>query len=324
MKLAVIGAGIAGLSFARTAKQNGHDVTLFDKGRGPGGRLSTRRMLSPLGELRFDHGAMGFKPRTKDFANQCKNWVANGWIAPWQPRTATLTAAGFTDIEEQTFYTGATAMNDLIKGLLQDQAVLFGVRIHQIARYGQGWRLTFEDDTPDFICDGVVCATPAEQAKILLSDAAPDLAGLAAKAVSSPCWSVMMAFTHPVDLEFDLIFGAKAPFLRLIRNTAKPGRAETECWVIQTAPDWTKDRLDWPADDIAAEITTGFAALTNGNAAPVIASAHRWLYAQISNPAPPAIPWDGAHNIGVCGDWLKGSDIEAAWASGQELAGLVS
>ena len=42
-KVAVIGAGIAGLSCATSLKAAGIDLTLLDKSRGPAGRMSTRR-----------------------------------------------------------------------------------------------------------------------------------------------------------------------------------------------------------------------------------------------------------------------------------------
>ena len=41
--IAVIGAGMAGLSCARHLQEAGCRVTVFDKARGPGGRMSTRR-----------------------------------------------------------------------------------------------------------------------------------------------------------------------------------------------------------------------------------------------------------------------------------------
>jgi len=47
-QVAVVGAGVAGLACARTPRDHGVDVTVFDKGRSPGGRLVTHR---------FDEGA---------------------------------------------------------------------------------------------------------------------------------------------------------------------------------------------------------------------------------------------------------------------------
>ncbi len=53
MRIAVIGAGLAGLTAARTLSKAAHEVTVFDKSRGLGGRLATRR--TEAGGI--DHGA---------------------------------------------------------------------------------------------------------------------------------------------------------------------------------------------------------------------------------------------------------------------------
>jgi predicted NAD/FAD-binding protein len=53
-RVAVIGAGIAGLSCARTLTDHAIDVVVFDKGRSPGGRMATRRADG----FQFDHGAV--------------------------------------------------------------------------------------------------------------------------------------------------------------------------------------------------------------------------------------------------------------------------
>jgi 2,4-dienoyl-CoA reductase (NADPH2) len=43
--IAVVGAGPAGLSFAVTAAQRGHDVTLFDKDNKIGGQFNMAKMV---------------------------------------------------------------------------------------------------------------------------------------------------------------------------------------------------------------------------------------------------------------------------------------
>ena len=60
---AVIGAGMGGLAAARRLGAAGRSVTLFDKSRGLGGRMATRR----AGGFRFDHGAQYFATRGERF-----------------------------------------------------------------------------------------------------------------------------------------------------------------------------------------------------------------------------------------------------------------
>ena len=63
MKIGVIGAGIAGGYLVSALGQLGHEVVVFEKSRGFGGRLATRR-----GEgVQFDHGAPCFTARTALF-----------------------------------------------------------------------------------------------------------------------------------------------------------------------------------------------------------------------------------------------------------------
>ena len=55
--VAVVGAGISGLTRARTLADYGLPVTVFEKSRGVGGRMATRR--SDNGAV-FDHGCAVF------------------------------------------------------------------------------------------------------------------------------------------------------------------------------------------------------------------------------------------------------------------------
>ena len=71
-RIAVVGAGIAGAACAASLQQAGVQVTLFDKSRGVGGRMSTRR-AAWAGEggnectVEFDHGAQAITARQPRF-----------------------------------------------------------------------------------------------------------------------------------------------------------------------------------------------------------------------------------------------------------------
>lgn len=44
MRIGIVGAGMAGLACAEKLEKCGHMVFVLDKGRGPGGRMSTDRL----------------------------------------------------------------------------------------------------------------------------------------------------------------------------------------------------------------------------------------------------------------------------------------
>jgi renalase len=59
MRVGIVGAGIAGLSAARCLHQWGHQVVVFEKSKGVGGRVATRRKDG----FTWDTGATSFAPR---------------------------------------------------------------------------------------------------------------------------------------------------------------------------------------------------------------------------------------------------------------------
>ena len=63
MQIAVVGAGVAGAFCSKALKKMGAVVTVFEAGRGPGGRMSRRKE----GQHQFDHGAQFFYAESDAF-----------------------------------------------------------------------------------------------------------------------------------------------------------------------------------------------------------------------------------------------------------------
>jgi len=86
MKIAILGCGVAGLSAARELRRHGIDVTLFDKSRGVGGRMSTRYS----GDWEFDHGAQYFTVQDPDFQAEIDLATDAGVVVPWDAKALYL------------------------------------------------------------------------------------------------------------------------------------------------------------------------------------------------------------------------------------------
>ena len=176
MKIAIIGAGMAGLTCAGRLSANGHDVQLFDKGRGPGGRMASRRAEVAGQTLHFDHGAQYLTVRDERFRRKVESWEADGLVTPWP-------AAG------EGAWVGTPAMNAPVKAMATAADVSFGIRVDTVRAVGTGWKLVGQE-VPRAIYDAVISAVPAEQVPELLAGSAPEMATLAAETVSDPCWVV--------------------------------------------------------------------------------------------------------------------------------------
>jgi predicted NAD/FAD-dependent oxidoreductase len=319
--IAIVGAGIAGIACAQALSSAGHRPTLFDKGRGPGGRASTRRVETPVGEIGFDHGAQYFTARDPAFRAETARLEAKGFIAPW-PGVTRLSPDGRPEaIATETLWVGTPGMNALVKGLSSTLTPRWGVRVGGLTRDGAGWRLTDEAGGELGLFDSVAIAVPAEQAVAFLAPHAPDLAALAAATHSEPCWAAMLAFEHPMHFPFAAIEPAAHPAIGfLARQSSKPGRSDRTAYVVHATADWSCAHLERPADEVAALLAAAAADFFADWRPPVFAAAHRWRFARVAKAAAGpgyALTEDG--RLGACGDWLKGPRIEAAWLSGRAL-----
>ena len=72
------------------------------------------------------------------------------------------------------------------------------------------------------------------------------------------------------------------------------------------------------ADSIAAQMLAAFISL--GGQVPQRWSVHRRRYASTPQARNDVCIWEAAQGPGMCGDWLNGGTVEAAWLSGHALA----
>lgn len=308
MRVAVVGAGMAGLACGEALVAAGRSVVLFDKGRGAGGRMSSRRMATPLGEVGFDHGAQYMTARDPAFRAQIEAWSAAGLVEPWP-------AAG------DDAWVGAPAMNAPLKAMSADLDVRWKVRVETLTREAGGWRVSGEDlDEGGY--DAVLCALPAEQAAALLSAVIPAFAARAAATRSDPCWTVMAGFADRLPIGVDVL-RSDGDVAWAARNNSKPGRSGPESWVIQASPDWSTLNLERSGAEVMDQLLPLFFAAAETAPRPTVAlAAHRWRYARSGASGEGAL-WSAGAGLGACGDWLSGPRVECAWLSGRQLAGMV-
>lgn len=305
----IIGGGMAGLSAATALTSAGRKVTVLDKGRGPGGRMAARRVELGGQSVSFDHGAQYFTARDPAFRAAVAAWEAAGVAARWP-------AAG------EDAWVGTPGMNGPIRAMAEPLDVRWGVRAETITRTAAGWRIAAGEQA--FTAATLLIAVPAEQAAVLLAEAAPDLAALAGSVQSAPCWAVMAGFDAPLPISADTFRSDTGPVSWAARNSAKPGRTGVETWVIHASPARSCDLIDWPKEEAAAALLADFFTATGtAPTAPTHCDAHRWLYA-----LPQAIKGEGARfdpalQIGMAGDYLHSPRVEGAWLSGRALAAAV-
>jgi predicted NAD/FAD-dependent oxidoreductase len=313
--IAVIGAGMAGLSCATHLQEHGMQVTVFEKSRGPAGRMSTRR-----GEgWQCDHGAQYFTASDPGFRAALAGWQQAGAAALWTPRLQVLGESDRTPnpaVERFVGVPGMTAPARLMAASLpvQTSFTLSAMRKEddswQLASTEQGWLAQH--------FDAVLLAVPAPQVGPLMAPHDSALAALAESATMHACWALMLHYAAPLSLPFDAAFVNQGPLRWIARDNSKPGRGTAETWLLHASAEWTAAHLEQEAESVANDLLAAFAKF--GAPAPQAWAAHRWRYANTEPALHQACAWSTENAVGLCGDWLHGGKVEGAWLSGRKLA----
>ncbi len=324
--VAIIGAGLSGLTCARELTSKGHRVTLFDKGRGVSGRMSVRRTSDP--SLQFDHGAQYFTARHPAFQQQVEEWMQQDVVAIWEGPFVSLEQGLISEAPGQgPRYVGTPAMNALCKALTKDLEIRCSQRVSQINQSGSGWQIVSEDlstnqnikQAEEF--DHIVLTIPPAQAIKLLPENS-SLHNACKTAIMDPCRCVMLAFESPLDVDFGAAFIQNSSLRWIASENSKPGRnSRYECWTLHASSEWSQQYVDATHETVLPILLDAFAtAFGKSLPEPVHASTHRWLYAIPRNPLSEGSFQDVENQITICGDWCHEARVEGAYMSGLSAA----
>lgn len=313
-RIAVVGAGIAGLACAQSLRNAGHAARVFEKSRGAGGRMATRR----TDHGSYDHGAQYFTARDPLFRAAVDQWLAHGLVAAYAGRIVRLEDGESRPLPHaEQRYVATPGMTAVCRALSADMEIDFECQITAVTPGEAGWRLSWEEGGESGF-DAVVLAIPAAQAAPLCV-AVPDLAAQVRQGGHEPCWSAMVRYDSPLQLEFDAAFVDDEVIGWVMRDASRPGRAPGERWVLHANAEWSKAHLESNAETVAPLLIDAFRVAAGFDAEAVEARAHRWRFA-LSRGLNAGSFWDAGRRIGVCGDWCADGRIEGAYLSGAGLA----
>lgn len=323
--IGIIGAGLAGLSLALSLTAAGKSVLVLDKGRGPGGRLSTRR----AGVWQFDHGGQFMTVRDAGLSALMPSLVAGGYAAAWNGRVVRLSPDGGIDAHPVERFVGTPGMNGIIRGLVahlpEPARPTWGVQVTHVTGSPGAWTLMGAEGIVLGHVASWVAAVPSPQAAPLLRPHIPALADRAAAATMAPAWALMLGFDGQVGLDWDAAFiagagGDERPLSWIARDGSKPGRAGQSTFIAHGSPDWSVRHLEETPEQVIPALLAGFRTITGIDADPAFIAAHRWRYALPTAPLAEGFLWDATQGIGACGDWCLDARAEAAFVSGARLA----
>ena len=319
-RIAIVGSGLAGLTAAIQLRSLGHDVTVFEKSRGPGGRLAAKRVTGGSADV----GAQYFTSRNPDFLPFLRNFAGPESFGPWEGRFGFQTEAGnWEPFPDETRVVGTPRMTAITRALSVHATVVAETRVGKLARNDQSWRLLDTSGTQLGDFDQVIITAPPAQARDLLADSGlEELASQLDDPVSRvlPCWAVAAHFPESPWPHHEGMRCQHPALFWVANNSSKPGREDKgQWWVLHASPAWTEEHVDAPAEQVADKLLAAFQELTGFETPPDEWVTHRWLYARSEGGDQPGHLWFPDYGLGLAGDWLSGGRVEGAFDSASGL-----
>jgi predicted NAD/FAD-dependent oxidoreductase len=313
-KAAIVGAGLAGLSCARTLRRAGFAVDVFEQRRTIGGRVATSR----IGDDTFDHGAQYLTARTNDFGGYLNEIAELGYASRWTPRSSLNGQNGGGQL--QPWIVGTPGMSSIVRPLTEGVRVSTGKRVHALERRERGWHIRFDDEASAGPFQAVAVTVPAPEAEALLGNI-KELAAPLSRVRMMPCWSLMVRIEDKILPEQD-VFSDMSEVIRWVaKNNSKPGRNPAgENIVIHASPKWSRKAENADPDEVAQELWSEVShALALPPVRPSRMTAHLWRNGIVDQTLGETHLYSHQHRAGMAGDWCYGRLAEHAFESGARL-----
>jgi len=332
MKIAVIGAGLSGLVAARELTRAGHTVTVFEKSRGIGGRLASRRVEICGRTAIFDHGAQNIKAPGSPLDTAARELLApSEFIEITQPvwlHDGRAITPGDVSTNAEVKWTCRSGITALPKALARGLDVRFEMRIAATHEGADCVLLSDESGAQVGGYDRVILTAPAPQCAELLqnSNAAIEhrkAIELLEAAHFRNCLSLMLWFEANIETPWYALLATDRahPLLWAARGNLGDPSAPGTYLVAQFGAAWSHEHYDDADDTIVAAAGSWLARLLGpGFRAPSWSQVKRWRFAQPESMLDFEAVNASASRIVVCGDALAGGKAHHAYDSGLRAA----
>jgi renalase len=326
-EVAVIGAGIAGLTCARRLQAAGKAVILIDKSRGLGGRLATRRLAS----THADHGVCYLQPKGKLFQQWIDELVSVGILRVWTDGIHRLSADDVLEppTKSAAYYAAPLGATSIAKYLGRDLEIIGDKLITAISPIENSWQLSSKDPEFSLTAAQVIIATPPAQALNIAKESIdPDCSQQLASVQFTRSITAIVVYpanaqTAAAAIPWQGIQCIEHPTLAWIGlDSSKQINPTQPVLVIQSSAAFAEQHFDAPdLSVIGQKLLDAIAFLIPTLNTPELIQVHRWGYAFAQNPlAARFITAQTAAPLYFCGDWCGGNRVESAYLSGIALA----
>lgn len=304
---------MSGITAAAALQQAGFSPIVVDKGRTPGGRMSTKR----VGDARFDHGAQHFSARADGFAAMVERWNKRGLVHQWyEAQSLTQPERG---VEPR--WAGVDGMRSIVEGLVGDLDVRTQIKVDYLAPDDQGWSVVAGDEAVIEGAAAVILTPPIPQTRDILSDSNIKLTDSVATALERITYAATLAVMATLDAPSGLADGhlalTEGPIAWMADNQHK-GISSVPAVTIHSSESFATQHLEADPEEWTEALVAAAAEHLDGEVLDAVG--HRWRFSRPLRALDSVLRVGPADSIILAGEAFAGARVEGAYLSGLDAA----
>lgn len=328
-RIAVIGCGISSSAFYHFIDKNKFDIIFFEKARGSGGRMSSRR----IDDMFFDQGASCFGAiRSEKFNNFIAPFLEKGIIKEWSGEFRILDGKTmqYSDLAKKKRLVCRSQSNLLIKEIISSAIesgdIKFNKKVIEIIQKGKKHCIATDDGNVYDDFDYVVSSAPAPQTlQIFPSNFC--FTELLKAVKYNTTFVLMISLEKSKKIDFSHLAIRNSIISRISYENSKGGERnfDKDCFVANANNVFSDAVCNMDYEIIKRDLLEEFLRIVDldkGGVCDVVL--HRWLYANSSHSYNYSALLDSDLNLAAIGDYVKEPRVEMAFESGAEMAETIN
>ena len=301
MKIAIIGAGFSGCNLYDNLKLQFEDITIFEKSRGVGGRLS----IKYIDDKFIDHGTPFLIPITEDLKSFCSDLVKNKVIK-----------------NRYDEFLPINGMNKICKFLINEENLKTNTKIIEAKFIDNKWNLVDENNNNYTGFDKLFLTIPATQILEMNIDLEENIKNELEKINYDSVFSLILYSNANLKLNENLVY-ENSCVENIINNSKKYLYKDFSSYVIHSSRKFANEVNTKTKEEILEIFLNSFDEKTKEHLKTFNLIPHLWKFAFVKNSLDMSYYLNESKTLGICGDYFNFSNVEASLTS-SELLGSVN
>jgi renalase len=300
LKVAIIGAGFSGCNLYNNLKEKYADITIFEKARGVGGRLSTKY----INDKYIDHGTSSLIPISDDLKLFCLDLTRNAIMK-----------------SKYNEFLPKTGMNAICKFLINEKDLIKNTKITKATNIDNKWILEDENQNIYKDFDLLFITIPAPQVSEIQMELPSELREKLSNIKYDSIFSLILYTNKKLNLNENRLY-ENPDIENIINNSKKYSYKDFSSYVIHSSKEFANCINKKTKEEICEIFLDNFDDETKEIFEEFTIIPHLWKYAFAKKSLDMPYFLNEKKNLGICGDYFNHSNLEAALLSSELLGNI--